>query len=258
MPGGFPNKPKILRGAFVEYGLSIPPLFVVFQFNPVQLSRSRSQSFSVPGLVQQEEREAAQRRERQAARQEGRSARFVSSFVTLRDYHQRKEFDDLEKLREAQQVRTQPESINFEIRLDATDDLNDGDTITEEFGVGPRLATLELLMHPKGESILGAAVDDLLGLGSNNGFSFTETQKPPMVLFIWGVKRVLPVNINSMNITETEFSTNLDPIRATVSVNLTVIEGGSGVYQYSKAFKEVMSALNLANITDIADVVIPG
>ncbi len=45
---GFSNKPKILRGAFIEYGLSIPPLFVVFQFNPVQLSRSRSVSFGVP------------------------------------------------------------------------------------------------------------------------------------------------------------------------------------------------------------------
>ena len=45
MPGGFRNQPKISRGAFVEYGLSIPPLAVVFQFNPLQLSRSRSQSF---------------------------------------------------------------------------------------------------------------------------------------------------------------------------------------------------------------------
>ena len=34
MADGFPNKPKILRGAFVEFGLSLPPLFVVFQFNP--------------------------------------------------------------------------------------------------------------------------------------------------------------------------------------------------------------------------------
>jgi hypothetical protein len=31
MSSGLPYKPKILRGAFVEYGLSIPPLFVVFQ-----------------------------------------------------------------------------------------------------------------------------------------------------------------------------------------------------------------------------------
>ena len=41
MPGGLRNQPKVLRGAFVEYGLSLPPLVVVFQFNPLQLSRSR-------------------------------------------------------------------------------------------------------------------------------------------------------------------------------------------------------------------------
>ena len=48
MPDGFPNKPKILRGAFVEFGLSLPPLFVVFQFNPVQLTRNRSLTFAAP------------------------------------------------------------------------------------------------------------------------------------------------------------------------------------------------------------------
>ena len=69
---------------------------------------------------------------------------------------------------------------------------------------------------------------------------------------------MLPVNINSMNITETEFSTDLNPIRATVAVNLTVIEGKNIPYMYSKAMKEAMSVLNLANITDISDVVTPG
>jgi hypothetical protein len=239
---GFSNRPKILRGAFVEYGLSIPPLFVVFQFNPVQLSRSRSQSFSVPGGIQPAERGVAQG--------EGRTAQTVS----LRDYHQR--FDDLSEIRDAQQVRIQEESINFEIRLDATDDLNEGDIITEQFGIAPQLSTLELMVHPKDESLLGAALGALLG--SPGGFSFTRKPNPPMILFIWGRKRVLPVNINSLSITESEFSTDLNPIRATVSVNLTVIEGKNLAYMYTKGMKEVMSVLNLANITDIADVVIPG
>src|SRR3954466_13449896 len=48
MSDGFPNKPKILRGAFVEFGLSLPPLVVVFQFNPLQLTRNRSLTFAVP------------------------------------------------------------------------------------------------------------------------------------------------------------------------------------------------------------------
>ena len=54
------------------------------------------------------------------------------------------------------------------------------------------------------------------------------------MLFIFGRKRVLPVNITSLNITETEFSTDLNPIRATVAVSLTVIEGKSVPYRYSQ------------------------
>ncbi|MCB0061846.1 MAG: hypothetical protein KDE19_07020 [Caldilineaceae bacterium] len=239
MAGEFPNQPKILRGAFVEYGLSIPPLFVVFQFNPVQLTRNRSSSFSVPGGFQQ------------AVNELSRQAGQPSRYFTLREYHGL--FDNLTDLRNAQDVRIQPETVSFEIRLDATDKLNDGDAIVETFGIAPELSTLELMMHPKSESILGSLFAD-----SPDGFSFTDTDKPPMVLFIWGRKRVLPVNINSMNITETEFSNTLDPIRATVNVNLTVIEGPNVPYQYTKVLKEAASALNLANIGSIADVVIPG
>ena len=246
MPGGFTNKPKILRGAFVEYGLSIPPLFVVFQLNPVQLSRNRSLTYSVPGETQATQIEGET--------EESRQTRTTASQTSLRQFHQNEE--DLLEIQEGQQVSVQEESISFEIRLDATDKLNEGDAITEQFGIAPQLATLELMIHPKDESLLGAALGSLLG--SSGGFSFTRGENPPMILFIWGRKRVLPVNINSMNITETEFGTDLNPIRATVSVSLTVIEGPNMPYTYSKAMKEAMSVLNLANITDIADVVIPG
>lgn len=247
MPGGFTNKPKILRGAFVEYGLSIPPLTVVFQFNPVQLSRNRSLSFDVPGAKPS----AETGKEAEVPSKETRT----SWTKPLRKLHW--EHTDLEKLRDAQIVTIQEESISFDIRLDATDKLNEGDPIAEQFGIGPELATLELMVHPKGESLLGKELDELLGLGEE-GFSFTKKPNPPMILFIWGRKRVLPVNINSLNVTESEFSTDLNPIRATVSVSLTVIEGPNPVYQYSRAMKEAMSALNLANLPEVADVVIPG
>ncbi|MFX0202897.1 MAG: hypothetical protein ACFFCW_42885 [Candidatus Hodarchaeota archaeon] len=245
MSGGFRNKPKILRGAFVEHGLTIPPLIVPFQFNPIQLSRNRSLSYSVPGWRQKMEYRISEELRKLGIE-------YQPEWISLRDFHQ--EYVDLNDLRDAQQVNVQPESVNFEIRLDATDKLNDGDPITEQFGIAPQLATLELMVYPKDESLLG----ELLSMLSPEGFSFTRGANPPMILFIWGRKRVLPVNINSMNITETEFSTDLNPIRATVSVSLTVIEGKNIPYTYSKAMKEAMSVLNLANITDIADVVIPG
>ncbi len=225
---GFSNKPKILRGAFVEYGLSLPPLFVVFQFNPIELTRNRSLTFSVPG----------------------------ETATTPRNQTLHHTESDLLKIQEQQQVAIPEESISFDIRLDATDDLNDGDAITEQFGIAPQLSTLELMVHPKEESLIGQALGSLLG--SSGGFSFTKGANPPLVLFIWGRKRVWPVNLEQLNITETEFSTDLNPIRATASVSMKVIEGKNLAYKYTKVMKEAMSVLNLANIADIADVVIPG
>jgi len=227
MSDGFPNKPKILRGAFVEFGLSLPPLLVVFQFNPLQLGRNRSLSFAVPN---------------------------ESSAKTLRNFHA--DTPNLLDLQDKQLVTVSEQTIGFELRLDATDRLDERDGITEQFGIAPQIATLELMVQPKSESLLGGVADDLLGEPA--GFSFTRSKNPPLVLFVFGRKRVLPVNITSMNITETEFSPDLNPVRATVAVNLTVIEGGSVPYLYTRAMTEAMSALNLATITDAANVVIPG
>lgn len=241
------NAPKILRGAFVEFGLSIPPLFVVFQFNPVELTRNRSLNFSAPN-------ETVVCPPRGGTDEATIRCNEIQRQQSLRDYHKRT--SDLMAIQKEQKVTVQEETLSFDIRLDATDKLAEGNLIAATFGIMPQLATLELMVHPKEESLLAAALGSLLG--SPGGFSFTKKENPPLVLFIWGIKRVLPVNINSMNITETEFSTLLDPIRATVSVNLTVIEGKNPLFSYSKVAKEVSSVLNLANIADIANVVIPG
>ena len=246
-------KPPHLKGAFVEYGLSLPPLFVVFQFNPEQLSRSRNISFSGPGedITIGSEGEGGENQQRQV------QTRGAIRGNSLRELHQREwdDEDDLLAIRSNQNPTFSEESISFDIRLDATDDMEGGDPIAGEFGILPRLSTLELMMHPKSESILGKLGDLLL---SDSGFSFTETERPPIVLFIWGYTRVLPVNLTSMSITENEFNTHLAPTRATVNVGMSVIEGKNIPYTYSKVLKEAMSVLNLANITDLANVVVPG
>lgn len=250
MGDGFRNKPKKLRGAFVEYGLSLPPLIVPFQFNPEQLTRSRSLNFSGEDVEQESAPVPGET-------EDSLRMRTMQRQQSLRETHQN--YDDLLDVRDAQQVSVQEESINFELRLDAADELNDGDLIAGYAGVAPRLATLELMVTPKEDSVLGAALESVVGdLLSGSGFSFSQREKPPMILFIWGPTRVMPVNINSMSITETEFNTLLSPVRATVSVNMAVIEGPNPLYKYSTAAKEVMSLLNLANIADIADVVVPG
>src|SRR5215471_16809779 len=107
MTDGFPNKPKILRGAFVEFGLSLPPLVVVFQFNPLQLTRNRSLTFAVPNPPPPPPGSKA------------------PATRTLRQFHG--QFSDLLDLQKQQLVTVQEQTIGFDIRLDATDKLDDGD-----------------------------------------------------------------------------------------------------------------------------------
>ncbi len=243
---GFPNKPKILRGAFLGIDiLKLPPLFVVFQFNPEQLTRSHSMSFS------------PRNRTLECPPCPGDTAPrpFTGGRDTLRKLHH--EADSLDDIREQQQVDFQEESISFDIRLDASDKLNKGDPVTSLLGLSPQISTLESMVSPQSDTPFGA-IADLLGLGPDAGNRFTgENEKPPMILFIWGIKRVLPVNINSMNITETEFSTDLSTRRATVSVSLTVIEGSNLPYGYTRAVREVMTTVNLVNIADLTSIAIP-
>ena len=76
------------------------------------------------------------------------------------------------------------------------------------------------------------------------------------MLFLWGTQRVLPVNIDSMSIIETEFGWSLNPVRATVNVALTVIEGRNPAFRYTQTAKEAMSVINAAQV--VTDLVIPG
>src|SRR2546423_6157492 len=233
MPSGFSNQPKILRGAFAEFGISLPPLIVVFQFNPLTISRTHTASVSST--------RTPRRRSEQNLSPLGKAMKS----------------DPLTNVRGNQIIKVNEETLSFDIRLDATDKLDEGDALTEEFGVAPQLSTLELMMVPKGQGLLGAAASMLLKKAGAS-FSFVDDEKnPPVILFIWGRKKVMPVNIMSMQIKEEEFSTDLNPTRATVSVSLQVIEGPNAPFLYTKAMKEVMSLTNLANIGDIANTIIP-
>jgi hypothetical protein len=243
---GFSNSPKILRGAFVEFGLSLPPLLVVFQFNPLTITRTRTASAGAGGTADG----AGQRCE--VARQQTQQY-----FSLVQQVAATKGGSLFKDLRAGQILTVKQESISFDIRLDATDKLNEGDGLTETFGVSPQLSTLELMMAPKTQSVLGGLTTALLGGPSGSFAFFSEDRNPPIILFVWGRKKVLPVNITNMTIKEEEFSTDLNPTRATVTVTLEVIEGPNLPFLYTKTLKEVMSVLNLANIGDVANTIVP-
>jgi hypothetical protein len=104
-----------------------------------------------------------------------------------------------------------------ELEIDATDQLERSDPLAATMGIYPQLSALEMLLYPK--SALVIANTALLAAGT------IEVIPPeaPLTLFIWGIKRVLPVQITSFSITEEEYDTGLNPIRATVNLGMRVL-----------------------------------
>lgn len=142
------------------------------------------------------------------------------------------------------------ETYSFTLRLDASDQLAQGNPIAAASGILPTLSAIELLMVPQ-----SALSIDLFGLSGGGAPYQLPPLSLPTILFFWGPFRILPVTISSLSIVETEYDTLLNPVRAEVSVSLKVLVpaqlGGAtlalGAYNYSEKVKEVMAALNLAN-----------
>jgi hypothetical protein len=104
-----------------------------------------------------------------------------------------------------------------ELEIDATDQLERSDPIAATMGIYPQLSALEMLFYPKSALVIANTI--LLAAGT------LEMIPPeaPLTLFIWGIKRVLPVQITSLSITEEEYDPGLNPIRATVDLSMRVL-----------------------------------
>lgn len=105
------------------------------------------------------------------------------------------------------------ETWKFEADIDATDQFDP----PSPNGIHPQLALLELLIHPPTDRL--RANQTLAALGTIE-IAPVET---PLTLWVWGGKRVLPVRLTELGITETFFDSALNPIRATVSIGLRVL-----------------------------------
>lgn len=107
------------------------------------------------------------------------------------------------------------------IKLDAEIDIREQLEITEETlpntGIYPQLAALEMLVYPKSSLVIANTA--LMATGT------IEVIPPqgPLTLFIWGLKRVLPVKLTEFSITEEAYDVNLNPICAKVSLTLRVL-----------------------------------
>lgn len=112
--------------------------------------------------------------------------------------------------------RAPVETLSVTIELDASDQLERGDPIATGVGLHPAIAQLELLLYPPSTLLI---LNEALTRAGMASISPTFT---PLVLFVWGTTRVLPVQVTSVSVTEQHFDNRLNPLIARVEVGLTV------------------------------------
>ena len=219
----FPRSPRLLKGAIIGVDPFNPLASVIlFQYNPETLRRNLAARQPIPDPPQGGQRVAKGERIRLAGPPQ--------------------------------------ETIQVEIELDATDQLEQAEAIATRAGIYPALSSLEMLLYPKALQIISNQA--LLKLGIKE----TSAPEAPLTLFVWGPKRVLPVQLTGFSITEELFDTDLNPIRASVSLSLTVLtyqdfergllHPGGAIFMVHQIAKEAMATINgLGNIASSASAV---
>jgi hypothetical protein len=150
------------------------------------------------------------------------------------------------------------ETLTFTVEIDAADQLAEPsqNAVTLQNGLHPVVASLERLLYPSFASVIANEALALAGSGLILG------EQAPLALLIWGPKRVLPVQVQSMTIKEQAFDGKLNPIRISANLSLKVLtyrdlnitNPGYWVFMASFTQKEVMSGLNtLGNISSLGN-----
>ena len=111
------------------------------------------------------------------------------------------------------------ETISFEADIDATDQLEfpDQNATATAFGIAPQLAVLEAMSNPS------AAQLQKVDSQASSGTLEIAPMLAPLLLFVWGKTRIIPVKLTEFSITEEAFDPALNPIRAKVSFGLRVL-----------------------------------
>lgn len=124
------------KGVLIEYALSLPPLALVFEFNPESLTRTRTitlRSGAAPGTV----------------------GGYDFTLPT-------------EAPRVAQGVTVQPESFSIDVLFDATDRMT-------PLGIEPELDTLRTMVEPKSQGPGGFQMLASIGSGGSRAFQRTQS-----------------------------------------------------------------------------------
>jgi hypothetical protein len=153
------------------------------------------------------------------------------------------EGDHLEALR----LKGPPiETIKLEAEIDATDQLEfpERNPDTVQLGVAPQLAALETIIYPEAAQL--QASEQLAASGVFEIFPMSA----PLVLFVAGRSRIVPVRITEFSVTEEAFDPALNPLRAKISLGMRVLSvndlefssKGNSLYMIYQQSKERMAA----------------
>ena len=109
------------------------------------------------------------------------------------------------------------ETIKLDAEIDATDQMEVGDSQTARTGIQAELAALETIVYPSTDQ-----------LNRNNAMVQGGTLEivplqALLTLFVWSRTRILPVRITDFSVTEEAFDPQLNPIRAKVSLSMRVL-----------------------------------
>lgn len=141
------------------------------------------------------------------------------------------------------------ETITLSVEIDATDQLEQAHPLTVASGISPTLSALEMMLYPKSALVIANQI--LAAIGTIEVLPATG----PMILFVWGPTRVLPVRLTGLTVTEEAYDTLLNPTRAKVDLSLTVLSyndlkitsPGNALFLVHQITKEVMATTNLFN-----------
>ena len=163
------------------------------------------------------------------------------------------------------------ESFTFTLILDANDEKADVATnpiaagLAAVSGAYIHLAALEMLQYPMGSaSALLGQVSAALSSASAGASSTPSTSVPasqvPVVLFVWGPQRIVPVRVTQLQITEKLYDELLNPVHAESQISLRVLtpdelaavqgpmrDVANIAYVYTQGLRQLQATANLAD-----------
>jgi hypothetical protein len=245
MPNGNSRAPKLLKGALIEFSERIIgpiPNVIVFQYNPESMTRTLE------------------------VWNQGSNSSGAGTSASNDTSHTSQPFDP-------------PESFTLTLELDAADELETPALHPVAFisGVADRIAAMEMLLYPQTDSLLGGLLGSITGslsvgagVGSGGGIGGAiggaSTQPVPrttvpVLLFVWGPGRIVPVRLTTFSVEEQAYSPLLYPIRAKVSMGMKILtpkdfppcnrttsqDLAIAAFNFTRKQKQVLAAANTAN-----------